>query len=241
MIGMILFAKPILKLLFPNATSGSFIYQISCLSIIFIVLEQTICGALHGLGKMMIPAISLGIGVAIKLILNLILVPINPNEFILGGTAGAAFATTICHMISVAIQFNFLKKEIKLKLDKKKFVIKPLVACLAMGVISYNLYLYLIVKLGSQNIATILSLLIAIAIYIVMIILLKIFSKEEIYMIPYGKKIYDFFENLKPQEKPSKPAITKGFNNRKTCILTKNWDSKKKINKKRRILKNNDE
>lgn len=34
MIIMILFAKQILELLFPNATSGAFIYQISCLGII---------------------------------------------------------------------------------------------------------------------------------------------------------------------------------------------------------------
>ena len=59
MIGMIIFAKPILMLLFPNATSGSFIYQISCLGIIFIVLEQTISGALHGLGKIIVPGIAL--------------------------------------------------------------------------------------------------------------------------------------------------------------------------------------
>ncbi len=39
MIGMILFAEPILELLFPNATSGSFIYQVSCFSIIFIVFR----------------------------------------------------------------------------------------------------------------------------------------------------------------------------------------------------------
>lgn len=87
MVGMILFAKPILKFLFPNATSGSFIYQISCLGIIFIVVEQTISGALHGLGKIVAPAIALGIGVVIKLILNCYLVPINPETFFLGGTA----------------------------------------------------------------------------------------------------------------------------------------------------------
>ena len=91
MVGMILFAKPILELLFPNATSGSLIYQISCLGIIFIVLEQTISGALHGLGKMLVPAVALGIGVIVKLILNCYLVPINPQEFFLGGTCRGSY------------------------------------------------------------------------------------------------------------------------------------------------------
>lgn len=197
MIGMILFAEPILKLLFPNATEGSFIYQISCLSIIFIVLEQTISGTLHGLGKMMTPAIALGIGVIIKLILNLLLIPINSNNFILGGTAGAALATAICHIVSVMIQFQVLKKEVSLKLDYKKFVIKPVIATSIMGIISYQSYLCLLSKLKNTNIATIIGLVIAVIVYLLMIILLKIFSEEEIFMIPYGKKFYKILKKLR--------------------------------------------
>ena len=71
-IGMFIFADPILNLLFPNASSGTLLLQISSLTIIFTVLIQTINGALQGLGKILIPVISLGIGVAVKLILNLI-------------------------------------------------------------------------------------------------------------------------------------------------------------------------
>ena len=59
-IGMCLFAGPILNLLFPNASSGETVLQISSLAIIFTILDQTINGALQGYGKLMIPAISLG-------------------------------------------------------------------------------------------------------------------------------------------------------------------------------------
>lgn len=194
MVGMILFAEPILELLFPNATSGSFIYQISCLSIIFIVLEQTICGTLHGLGKMIIPAVSLGVGVIVKLILNLLLIPINPQEFALGGAAGAALATAVCHMVSVIIQFHILKREIGLKLDYKKFIIKPLIAVIIMGVTSYQSYLFLLPRIANSKLSTILGLGIAVIIYLIMLVILKIFSEEEYHMIPYGKKFYDFFK-----------------------------------------------
>ena len=157
MVGMILFAKPILELLFPNATSGSFIYQISCLGIIFIVLEQTISGALHGLGKMTIPAIALGIGVTIKLILNFILVPINSNDFILGGTAGAAISTVICHIIVVIIEFKILRNNIKLKMSKNKFLIKPILATTMMGITTYGIYILNIPRFG-EKISTIFAL-----------------------------------------------------------------------------------
>lgn len=58
-IGMFIFAGPILNLLFPNANDGAVILQISALTIIFTILDQTINGALQGYGRLMIPTISL--------------------------------------------------------------------------------------------------------------------------------------------------------------------------------------
>ena len=195
MTAMIIFAKPILELLFPNATSGAFIYQISCLSIVFIVLEQITSGALHGLGKVFVPAMALGVGVCFKLLLNLYLIPINTNEFILGGTAGAAVATVVCHAIAVSIELKILKKNISLKLNKSKFILKPLVASIIMGIISYAFYIIAIQKLESK-LVTLLTLLICGIAYMITIVLLKIFSKEEIFMIPLGSKIYYFLKKL---------------------------------------------
>ena len=60
-IGMCIFAGPILNLLFPRQSDGAIILQISSLTILFTILDQTINGALQGYGKLRIPAISLGI------------------------------------------------------------------------------------------------------------------------------------------------------------------------------------
>lgn len=196
MIIMILFAKQILELLFPNATSGAFIYQISCLGIIFIVLEQTISGALHGLGKILTPAIALGIGVIIKFILNMYLIPINPSDFFLGGTAGAAISTVVCHAVALTIEFKILSKNINLKLDKNKFIVKPVIACLIMGTIAYIFNITLFQCLN-EKISTMLLILMCVIIYILLLIILRVFSEEEIYMIPYGSKIYNFLKKLR--------------------------------------------
>lgn len=196
MIIMILFAKQILELLFPNATSGAFIYQISCLGIIFIVLEQTISGALHGLGKMLTPAIALGIGVIIKFILNMYLIPINPSDFFLGGTAGAAISTVVCHAVALTIEFKILSKNINLKLDKNKFIVKPVIACLIMGTITYIFNITLFQCLN-EKISTMLLILMCVIIYILLLIILRVLSEEEIYMIPYGSKIYNFLKKLR--------------------------------------------
>ncbi len=59
-VGMFIFAGPILRLLFPNASNGTVILQISSLTIIFTVLDQTINAILQGYGKLRVPAMALG-------------------------------------------------------------------------------------------------------------------------------------------------------------------------------------
>lgn len=187
-LGMIIFAKPILEMLFPNASSGEFIYQISSISIIFITIEQTVNGALQGLGKVNVPVISLLFGVTVKLILNLILVKINPDNFILGGVAGAAVATVICHVISMTISFIILRKNVKFKFSILKFIIKPVFASFIMGI--SGLYMYNFLKsIIMQNIAILLAIIFAIVIYIITLIIIKIFDKSELQMLPIYRNI----------------------------------------------------
>lgn len=184
-IGMFVFAAPILNLLFPNANEGELILQISTLTIIFTVLAQTVNGALQGIGKVMVPAIAFGIGVAVKCVLNIILVPI---PWI--GACGAAIGSVVCHIIHFSIGFTVLRKNIKLKLGLGKFIIKPIFASTMMIICSYASYL-LLQDFVAERLATAISLCIAVIIYVLALIVLKIFSKEDIYMLPYGEKIFN--------------------------------------------------
>lgn len=189
-VGMFIFAGPILNLLFPNANSGELLLQISSLAIIFTVLTQTINGALQGLGKIMTPAIGLGIGVIVKLILNLTLIKL---PFI--GVNGAAIASVCCHFIAFIIGIIVLIKNMKLELDFGKFVIKPIIATIMMAICSYYVY-NLISQLIIERLATIISIGIAVIIYLISIITLQVLSKEEIYMIPRGEKIQKVLKRL---------------------------------------------
>ena len=181
---------PILNLLFPNAPEGTLILQASAISIIFTVLEQTVNGALQGLGKIMVPTIALIIGVFLKFILNIILVPIPTI-----GAAGAALATVACHAVAFFIGFHVLKNSINLNLGFFKFIFKPITATIMMGICSYASYL-LLESINIGKMATIISILIAGLIYAISIFILKIFTKEEIFMIPYGQKVYKILEKI---------------------------------------------
>lgn len=182
--GMFIFAEPILKLLFPAQSAGAFLLQISSLAIIFTVLAQTINGALQGIGKVMIPATAFTVGVIVKLIINITLVPIPQI-----GVNGAAIGTIACNVIACLIGFTVLKKNMDIQFKFSKYVIKPIASTLIMSVCSYAIYIILL-KVVSLRIAAIIAIGSAIVIYAFAIVSLKIFTKEEIFMIPYGQKIY---------------------------------------------------
>lgn len=190
-VGMYIFAQPILNLLFPNANSGALILQISSLTIIFTILDQTINGALQGYGKLMIPTISLGIGVFVKFILNIILIPI-PSI----GIYGAAIGSVACHFVAFCIVFTMLRKNIKLNLTFSKFVLKPAIATIIMGICSY--FSYVVLKgIIVERLATILAIIIATIIYILSVVALRIFTKDEFKMMPAGDKIVRILEKFK--------------------------------------------
>lgn len=194
-IGMVIFAEPILEFLFPNQPSGGFLLQISAVSITFIMLNQNINSVLHGLGKTIVPSVILFLGAIIKLVLNTILVQINPNEFILGGTAGAAISTVISHVITCIISLAILKKYINLQFGIKDFL-KPILATVMMAICMIFIYNELI-GIFSAKLCIILTLLISIIIYLLLVLILKIFSEEDIKKIPLGIHIYSILKKLK--------------------------------------------
>ena len=65
-----------------------------------------------------------------------------------------------------------------------------------MGICSYFIYL-LLTGIIAQRLATILAIAFAVIIYVVAIVALKVFSKEELLLMPAGDKISKLLERLK--------------------------------------------
>ena len=127
----------------------------------------------------------------VKLILNLILVPI-PSI----GVNGAAIASVACHLVAFMISIMALKKVIKIKLGVKKFVIKPILATVIMAICSYFIYSVLS-GIMVEKLVTIIAIVSAIIIYALAVVSLRIFTKQEIKMLPAGNKICMILEKLK--------------------------------------------
>lgn len=194
-IGMFMYADQILKLLFPNASDGGTLLAISAFTIIFTVLAQTINGALQGLGKVRVPAIALGCGVIVKLLTNILLIPIEGIY-----ENGAAIGSVLCHIVSFTIVYNVLKNTVELDFSIFKMMIKPTFATLIMTIVSYASYMFTL-NLGIHgSICTIIGIIIAIVVYAIMVVILKILSKEDILSLPKGEKIYNILNKMKIYE-----------------------------------------
>ncbi len=193
-IGLCVLAGPILELLFPNAIAAEapLLLQISSFTIIFTVLNQTMNGALQGIGKIFVPAISLGCGALTKLILNLVLIPI-PSI----GIMGAAIGSVSCHIIACIINYCVLRKNIKLDIKMVQSIIKPIMATVLMALSAIATVKGLGLVMGNSRIVTLCAIVVAIIIYAFSLIVLRVFEREDYHMLPYGDKIYSFLKKIK--------------------------------------------
>ena len=173
-VGMMIFSEQILELLFPNAYEGAELLRLGSISILFMLILQTINAILQGIGEVKVPSIALGVGTILKLICNLSLIRIPQI-----GVKGAIIGNIMCNGIATLIGYIIMTKKIDFKLSFINSLFKPIIATICMGFSSYLAYSYLKGILFSKM-ATILSLGVAIIIYIICVIMLRIFKKNDI-------------------------------------------------------------
>lgn len=197
-VGLFIFSDEIISLLFPNTASGGNLLAISSIAVIFVVISQTLNGALQGLGKVNVPMAATTIGLVIKTILNIILIRIPEL-----GINGAAISTVINSIIVCIIEFIALKKLINIKFQFSKYVAKPIIVTFIMAICSYNIYDFFM-KILNFKLSIILSLIIAVGIYMILVIFFKIFNYDELIALPGGKIIAKCLKILKYEEKRDK-------------------------------------
>ena len=185
---MCMFAEDILLILFPNASNGAGMLKLSSFTIIFIVLTQTINGALQGLGKVNVPVIAFAIGGVIKLILNLILIPINKIAIY-----GAIISSIVSDIFICLICFIALKKCLNNSFRINKFVVKPIISGAFMALSSYAIHSSFANQIKSNFVLLLISIITGMLVYIISIVTTKNLTEEEIFMLPYGQKIFRTF------------------------------------------------
>lgn len=197
--GFMFLASPVLKMIYPSASDGALILQLSSISMIFTALNQTVNGGLYGLNLPKVPVAALGVGVVAKTILNIILVS-NPTINI----AGASIGSIVCQILAFLIAFRVLNMKLKIKFDPKKNIIKPAIAAVVMGIIVYFVQYLLNMFIGNM-VSTLLAIIVGVGVYGLAIIFMNVLSKEDILMIPFGTKIYNILVKLHLYKEEGEP------------------------------------
>ncbi|MFD2370162.1 oligosaccharide flippase family protein [Brevibacillus sp. GCM10020057] len=123
--GLALLAEPINVMLYGDA-SGTQALAVQSFTILFATLSIASAGILQGLGRVMRPARNLFIGVLVKLVLNLVLVP-------LWGIAGAALSTVLAYLVAMGLNVLAVKKYTGAEIGLRQTVLKPFISVLVMA------------------------------------------------------------------------------------------------------------
>ena len=187
--GIMILAAPVLKLLYPSAPQGDIMLILLSVTLPFSSLTYVLNGILYGAGRQFVPAISLSIASAVKLILNLVLIPYL-NIY------GAIIGTLVYQVIVFAIEVFVVYKTVPIKLDLVKLFLKPMLSAGVMTAAVFGFY-SLISKLFGNAPSTMLSVMIGAVVYVIVLLLLRTLKEEDIKGLPMGEKLGRILKKLR--------------------------------------------
>lgn len=187
-LGMSAMSFPILDMLYATSSAETAAPLLSILSIaVFFLAMLSMTNAILQAHKLQtFPIISMISGALIKLVSEIVLI----RHF---GIVGTPISTLLCYITCATLNFVFVAVRTNI-IPPIRLFIKPLIAafgCATAARLSYEIML----RFGLQTkISTVIAILIAVATYLVLLILVKCFDKEDFSVIPKGQKILSVLE-----------------------------------------------
>ena len=176
-IGMSILAKQIFGFLYYESLkpeqfqTGWELLTVSSLTVVLFTVVQATSGILQGLGKQRIPMYTLIAGVSCKILMNYILVGI-PGVNIHGGP----YASIVCYTVSLIPNLYFVCKYAHLSFNWKDWLLRPMIASAAMGLVIFVLRSVL----PFHRLCTLAEVAAGVAVYGLAAWKLKLISTEEI-------------------------------------------------------------
>jgi stage V sporulation protein B len=173
--GLFFLAEPIMKLIFFQKYEGVEILKYLSLSIPFVIATQTTTSILQATNHYIRPMINLLIGCLVKVVLTMFLVPIaNINIY------GAVIASITAYIVVAILNLTSLKKKTQVKVDFYQCLVRPAYSSVAMILSVILSYSFIVTKTESNSISCLLAIFVGIIIYILAILVFRVFEIEEI-------------------------------------------------------------
>ena len=145
---------------------------------------------LQSLGKMWLPLVLCSISMVIKIATNYLFVSMVELN-----VTGAAIGSLVAFAVVFIIGIYLLIKHSKVRPDFINTMLKPLIAAIFCAAAVYGVYTLCSMFVGNM-ISIIAAIIVAVVVYILALMLLRTFQKEELYMLPKGKIIVTILAKL---------------------------------------------
>lgn len=193
-VGLLVLAKPVMKLLFNQPESldaASFLLMAIAVTVIFYCISTVTNSVLQGIGKVNIPVIHAAIALVLQVVVLVVLLMLTDLNLYALAIAMIVYSLAMCVLNQIAV-----KKYLAYKLDVKKAFMKPFFAAAIMGVVAFLTYYGMKYLVKSNFISLFVSVLLAAIVYFVCVIKLKVITQEEILGFPKGTMINKIAKKL---------------------------------------------
>ena len=196
--GLATLSEPVLKLIFKSAASAEMaapLLTVLAPSVFLIGIMAVSNGILQSCGLQKYTLISMPAGAIVKAVGAYLLPSLS-----VGGTAlrmyAAPISTFAFYMTVTAFNFFFIVRYTELRISVINVYLRPFIASVLCAVCAAGTYLLLRGGIG-EKLSVLVAIAIAAVIYAIALLLLGAVSKEEIEMLPMGKKISHTLSTLK--------------------------------------------
>lgn len=184
--GLAALSTPIITMLYSQydpAVMGPILTILGFASICtcIVVLSNAI---LHANGQVKLPFFTIALGGTLKLLVNYILVGTQSI-----GILGAPVGTLVCFGTTAVLDLLIIRRSLPTPPRYTQVFCKPLLASAIMALAAWSSHGLLFRFLGSNTIATLGGIIVAILVYGILILCLKAISKEDLILMPKGEKV----------------------------------------------------
>lgn len=193
--GLSFMAEPVLRLLYKNLEGaimiGAPLLAVFGIAALCLSVVTPMNAIFQGIGRMDLPVKFLVVGAIIKFVLNFALIGIpSINIF------GSAISTICCYAVIVVLGLHYLRKCSRVPLNYKSILLKPTISGFFCGFSAY-LCNFALTKWIEHSIITVISIAFGAFVYLIFLGLFNAISKDDILMLPKGKKILKVLEKVR--------------------------------------------
>ena len=194
-LGIFALSRNILDLLYSNNEAIAVIapnLRILGICAMFAGLNAPLVSMLQAIGKQSVPLKNIAVGAVLKIVINFVLVG-TPEINILGVPIG----TTVCYAYICIANFICFVKASGVMPDVVSTLIKPFICAAACGGSAFVTAFVLSKFTASNTLITVVSMFIAVVVYVIMLGILRAIAREDVISLPKGKKIEKILEKFR--------------------------------------------